>query len=199
MLMHLNLLIGNQNYSCFLKLSIKCFMCRKRGKLLHICWWNVSHDYFPVPKKRKFIFKKIINGWNSGENLLLVIPVNSLSNKQKHSTENYLWRKINDRFGSTQSNLFHLCWCGSHLCVYLSWVSADRWVCVGSWRFWPALIKQETSPRSLGRGVCRYAPAARTQPCRRHRWSLPAGPITSGQSSVIKRIKLKVVLAYSDN
>lgn len=64
----------------------------------------------------------------------------------------------------------------THLCVYLSWVSAGRWVCVGSWTFWPALTTPATSRRSLWRAVFRSEPAALTPPCRRHRWSPPEGP-----------------------
>ena len=68
----------------------------------------------------------------------------------------------------------------THLCVYLSWVSADRWVCVGSWTFWPALTTPATSRRSLWHAVFRSEPAALTPPCRRHRWSPPEGRIYIG-------------------
>lgn len=63
----------------------------------------------------------------------------------------------------------------THLCVYLSWVSAGRWVCVGSWMFWPALTTPATSQRFLWHAVYRSAPAALTPPCRRRQWSPPEG------------------------
>lgn len=75
----------------------------------------------------------------------------------------------------------------THLCVYLSWVSAGHWVCAGSWRFWPVPTMPTTSQQSPWHAVSHSVPAAPIQPCRRHQWSRPAKTTWRDNSSSPRR------------